>query len=83
MRLPRALSIVSITILLVAEGVSAALCQQSAETAAHIITSTPGSDLVHAVATDCYLCFVIEEDRFSLADGNVAGAESRPGRKLK
>jgi hypothetical protein len=27
--------------------------------------------------------FLIEEDRFSLADGNVAGAESRPGRKLK
>jgi len=29
------------------------------------------------------VCRVTEEDRFSLADGNVAGAESRPGRKLK
>jgi hypothetical protein len=41
MRLPGAFSIISFTILLAAGGVSAALCQQSAETAAHIISSTP------------------------------------------
>jgi hypothetical protein len=41
MRLPRAFSMISFTILLVAGGVSAALCQRSAETAAHIISSTP------------------------------------------
>ena len=41
MRLPRAFSIVSFTILLVAGGVSAALCQQSAETTAHAISATP------------------------------------------
>jgi hypothetical protein len=41
MRLPRAFSIISFTILLVAGGVSAALCQQSAETTAHAVSSTP------------------------------------------
>jgi hypothetical protein len=41
MRLPRAFSIVSFTILLAAGGVSAALCQQSAETTAHAISATP------------------------------------------
>jgi hypothetical protein len=41
MRLPRAFSIVSFTILLAAGGVSAALCQQSAETTAHAIAATP------------------------------------------
>ena len=41
MRLPRAFSIISFTILLVAGGVSAALCQQSAETTAHAILATP------------------------------------------
>jgi hypothetical protein len=41
MRLPRAFSIVSFTILLAAGGVSAALCQQSAETPAHAISATP------------------------------------------
>lgn len=41
MRLPRAFSIVSFTILLVAGGVSAARCQQSAETTAHAISATP------------------------------------------
>ena len=40
MRWLRAFSTISFTILLVAGGVSA-LCQQSAETAAHIISSTP------------------------------------------
>jgi hypothetical protein len=51
MRLLRAFSIISFTILLAAGGVSAALCQQSAETAAHIISSTPdvavGSQIRH------------------------------------
>jgi hypothetical protein len=41
MRLPRAFSIVSFTILLVAGGLSAALCQQSAETTAHAMSATP------------------------------------------
>src|SRR6201997_564718 len=41
MRLPRAFSIVSFTILLVAGGVSAALCQQSAETTAQPMSATP------------------------------------------
>jgi hypothetical protein len=41
MRLPRAFSIVGFTILLVAGDVSAALCQQSAETTAHAISATP------------------------------------------
>ena len=41
MRLLRAFSIISFTILLAAGGVSAALCQQSAETTPHIISSTP------------------------------------------
>jgi hypothetical protein len=41
MRLLRAFSIISFTILLVVGGVSAALCQQSAETTAHAISSTP------------------------------------------
>ena len=41
MRLPQAFSIISFTILLVAGGVSAALCQQSAETTPHIMSSTP------------------------------------------
>jgi hypothetical protein len=40
MRLPRAFSIVSFTILLVAGGVSAALCQ-SGETTAHAMSATP------------------------------------------
>jgi hypothetical protein len=64
MRSLRAFSIISFTILLVAGGVSTALCQQSVETAAHIIPSTPGSDLVHAVATDCHLRFVIAAGLF-------------------
>jgi len=42
MRLPRAFSIISFTILLVAGGVSAGLCQQSAETTAHTSSATPG-----------------------------------------
>jgi hypothetical protein len=41
MRLPRAFSIISFAILLVAGGVSTALCQQSAETTAHAMSSTP------------------------------------------
>src|SRR5258705_8550911 len=41
MRLPRAFSIISFTILLVAGGVSAALCQQSAETSVHAMSATP------------------------------------------
>jgi hypothetical protein len=41
MRLPRAFSIVSFTILLATGGVSAALCQQSAETTAHPRSATP------------------------------------------
>jgi hypothetical protein len=41
MRLPRAFSIVSFTILLVAGGGSAVLCQQSAETTTHAISATP------------------------------------------
>ncbi len=41
MRLPRAFSIVSFTILWVAGGVSTALCQQSAETTAHVVSSSP------------------------------------------
>jgi hypothetical protein len=41
MRLPRACSIASFTILLVAGGLSAALCQQSAETTAHAMSATP------------------------------------------
>jgi hypothetical protein len=41
MRLPRAFSIISFTILLVSGGVSTALCQQKAETTAHAISSTP------------------------------------------
>jgi hypothetical protein len=41
MRLPRAFSIVSFTILLVTGGLSAALCQQGAETTAHAMAATP------------------------------------------
>src|SRR6266436_6462718 len=41
MRLLRAFSIISLTILLVAGGVTAILCQPSAETTAHAISSTP------------------------------------------
>jgi hypothetical protein len=41
MRLPRAFSIISFTILLAAGSVSAALCQQSAETTAQPIAATP------------------------------------------
>jgi hypothetical protein len=41
MRLPRAFSIVSFTILFVAGGLSPALSQQSAETTAHAISATP------------------------------------------
>jgi hypothetical protein len=41
MRLPRAFSLLSFTILLVAGGVSAALCQQSAEATAHAMSATP------------------------------------------
>ena len=41
MRLPRAFSIISFTILLVAGGVSAGRCQQSAETTAHTSSATP------------------------------------------
>jgi hypothetical protein len=41
MRLPRAFSIFGFTILLVAGGVSAALCQQSVETTAHAMSPTP------------------------------------------
>src|SRR5689334_17030539 len=41
MRLPRAFSIVSFTILWAAGGVSAALCQQSAQTTAHRRSATP------------------------------------------
>src|SRR6266853_2031002 len=41
MRLPRTFSIVSFTILWVAGGVSTALCQQSAETTAHVVSSSP------------------------------------------
>ena len=41
MRLPRAFSIISFTILLMAGGVSAALSQERAETTAHAISSTP------------------------------------------
>src|SRR6266436_2309514 len=42
MRLPRAFSIISFTILLVAGGVSAALCQQSAKTTERATSSTQG-----------------------------------------
>jgi hypothetical protein len=41
MRLPRAFSIISFTILLVAGGGSAALCQQGAETTAHAVSAAP------------------------------------------
>ena len=41
MRLPRAFSIISSTILFVVGGVSAALCQQSAETTADVMSSSP------------------------------------------
>ncbi len=41
MQLPRAFSIISLTILLVAGGVSAALCQQSAAATAHAMSATP------------------------------------------
>jgi len=41
MRLPQAFSTISFTILLAAGGVSAALCQQSAETTAHAMSATP------------------------------------------
>jgi hypothetical protein len=41
MRLPRAFSIIGFTILLVAGGGSAALCQQSAETPAHAVSAAP------------------------------------------
>jgi hypothetical protein len=41
MRLPQAFSIVSFSILLVAGGVSAALCHQSAQTTAHAMPATP------------------------------------------
>jgi hypothetical protein len=41
MRLPRAFPIIGFTILLVAGGVSAGLCQQSAETTAHAMSSKP------------------------------------------
>jgi hypothetical protein len=41
MRLPRAFSIISFAILVVAGGVSTGLCQQSAETTAHAMSATP------------------------------------------
>ena len=60
MRLLRAFSIISFTILLAAGGVSAALCQQSAETAAHIISSTP--DVAVASQYDTVHVYIAPQD---------------------
>jgi len=60
MRLPRAFSIISFTILLVAGGVSAALCQQSAETTAHAVSSTP--DVAVGPQYDSTHVYVAPED---------------------
>src|SRR5882672_2619541 len=60
MRLPRAFSIISFTILLVAGGVSAALCQQSAETTERAISSTP--DVAVGSQYDTTHVYVAPED---------------------
>jgi hypothetical protein len=60
MRLPRALSIFSFTVLLVAGGVSAALCQQRAETATHGATATP--DVAVGPQYDSTHVYVAPED---------------------
>jgi hypothetical protein len=60
MRLPRAFSLVSFTILLGAGGVSAALCQQSAETTAHATSATP--DVAVGPQYDTTHVYVAPED---------------------
>jgi len=60
MRLPRAFSRISFTILLVAGGVSTALCQQSAETTAHAISATP--DVAVGPQYDSTHVYVAPED---------------------
>src|SRR6266436_2360013 len=60
MRLPRAFSIISFTILLVAGGVSAALCQQSAETTERAISATP--DVAVGPQYDSTHVYVAPED---------------------
>ena len=60
MRLPRAFSIISFTILLVAGGVSAALCQQTAERSAHAMSATP--DVAVGPQYDSTHVYVAPED---------------------
>src|SRR5258708_21242387 len=60
MRLPRAFSIVSFAILLVAGGVSAASCEQSAETTAHTSSATP--DVAVGPQYDSTHVYVAPED---------------------
>jgi len=60
MRLPRAFSIVSFTILLVAGGLSAALCQQSPETTAHTMSATP--DVAVGPQYDTTHVYIASED---------------------
>ena len=60
MRLPRAFSIISFTILLVAGGVSTALCQQSAETTAHAMSAPP--DVAVGPQYDSTHVYVAPED---------------------
>jgi len=60
MRLPRAFSIASFTILLVAGGVSAALSQQSAETTPHAMSATP--DVAVGPQYDTTHVYVAPED---------------------
>jgi len=60
MRLPRAFSIISFTILLVAGGVSAALCQQSAETTERAISST--TDVAVGSQYDTTHVYIAPED---------------------
>src|SRR5260370_11324626 len=60
MQLPRAFSIISLTILLVAGGVSAALCQQSAAATAHAMSATP--DVAVGPQYDTTHVYVAPED---------------------
>src|SRR6267154_3699055 len=64
MRLPRAFSIISFTILLVAGGVSAALCQQSAETTERAIPSTADVAVGSQYDTTHVYIAPVDYDRF-------------------
>src|SRR5260370_1413525 len=64
MRLPRAFSIISFAILLVAGGVPAALCQQRAETTAHAVSSTPDVAVGPQYDTTHVYIAPVDYDRF-------------------